>query len=394
MSYADAYVVRLAPDGSTKYASVFSGRFDVTGNALALDRFGNATVTGFFTRDVDFNPHPRAAFTLSSDGRDDVYVARLSVSGKLAYVRQFGSDTTAIEEREAGNGLALSPDESLAYVAGTFHRGADFDPGPAKFKLDPDKGGSTDGFVMAVSNATGDLVWAEATIAGGDYDGMSQLAVGPDGSIYAAGYFQNTADVDPGPGQDVLRVTPEEGNNRRESTDLIVEKLVGGRSGGAVQWVDHFEGNGYETVGSLAVDSVGSVYLAGGYLRHARPRPGPGRAERQQRAGREAVRRPQHAARRPAGELRRLPRLPQPQRKVPQRPDGRRVERRLPHRRRARPRRHLRGRRPVRRDELRAVRRVDHARHRPAGGGGRPGDSNGAEAALLLAGLERPVFAS
>ena len=275
VSYADAFIVRLAPDGSTKYASVFSGRFDVTGNALAIDRFGNATVTGFFTRDVDFNPHPRAAFTLSSDGRDDVYVARLSVSGKLAYVRQFGSDTTTIEEREAGNGLALSPDESLAYVAGTFHRGADFDPGPAKFKLDPDKGGSTDGFVMAVSNATGDLVWAEATVAGGDYDGMSQLAVGPDGSIYAAGYFQNTADVDPGPGQDILRVTPEEGNNRRESTDLIVEKLVGGRAGGAVQWVDHFEGNGYETVGSLSVDSVGSVYLAGGYYGTLDLAPGP-----------------------------------------------------------------------------------------------------------------------
>ncbi len=276
-SYADAYVLRLdGATGATRYASVFTGRFDVTGLGLAVDHIGNATVTGYFTREVDFNPNPRAAFVVAANGRDDAFVARLSVSGKLAYVRQFGSDTTDLNEREAGNGIALSPDEDLAYVGGTFRPGADFDPGPGTFRLDPGGGGRTDGFVMAVDNATGDLVWVQPTISGGDFDGVSAVAVGPDGSVYSAGYFQQTADVDPGPGKTEFR-TNRSGStsDSRETTDLVVEKQDGGRAGGRVQWVEQLSGTGYETVGELAVDSVGSVYLAGGYYGTLDLAPGP-----------------------------------------------------------------------------------------------------------------------
>ena len=276
-SYADAYVLRLdGATGATRYASVFTGRFDVTGLGLAIDHVGNATVTGYFTRDVDFNPHPRSAFVLSADGRDDAFVARLSVSGKLAYVRQYGSDTTDINEREAGNGVALSPDEALAYVGGTFHSGADFDPGPAQFRLSPGGGGRTDGFVMAVDNSTGDLVWVQPTIAGGQFSGVSQVAVGPDGSVYSAGYFQQTVDVDPGPNKIEFKTNQSgSSSDSRDTTDLLVERQAGGRSGGAVQWVDQLAGTGYETIGSLAVDSAGSVYLAGGYYGTLDLAPGP-----------------------------------------------------------------------------------------------------------------------
>ena len=274
--FYDAFTLRLDGDtGRPVYAATVSGPFNDVATSVAVDRFGDATVGGYFSRLADFNPNAGASQIVNASGRDDAFVTRLSVRGRTVWVSRLGSDTVGPSDREAVNDLALSPDGALVYAGGTLStdEGAYFVAGPTDRTRERDGdrlpevdgNGQSDGYLAAIDHDTGELVWYRNAIVGEDADGVTKVAVAPDGSVYTAGYFQEDAVAARDGGFKAFNVTRSRRDRRRELTDLIVQKFDGGRDGGRAGFAEQLRGNGYELAGDLVAGGDG-VTLAGSYF--------------------------------------------------------------------------------------------------------------------------------
>ena len=119
------------------------------------------------------------------------------------------------------------------YTTGRFNGTADFDPGPGTANLV--SSGSTDVFVSKL-NSAGELVWVKqlgGTSTAGDFS--ESVAVDSSGNVYTTGWFNGTADFDPGAGTANL---VSAGNS-----DVFVSKLD---STGTFVWAKQLSGTGFE----------------------------------------------------------------------------------------------------------------------------------------------------
>jgi hypothetical protein len=148
-----------------------------------------------------------------------------------------------------GARVAFGPDGSYV-VAGNFGRASDFDPGPGTDVRTPVADGR-DAFVTKL-RADGSYAWTRTF--GDEYgDEVAAVAVGTDGSIYAAGSYSGSVDFDPGPGVDLH-------TNSGEPEPFILKLTADGSFVWAKTFSVEFGGGEASTVG-IAAD--GSVYLAG-----------------------------------------------------------------------------------------------------------------------------------
>lgn len=135
------------------------------------------------------------------------------------------------------------------YVAGGFNGTADFDPSPTTSVSLTSKG-VRDAFV-AKYTPDGALLWARGLGGAGDDFGHS-VALDAAGNVYLAGWFQGTADFDPGPG--TLNLTSAGG------FDAFVLRLD---PAGNLAWAKSVGGAGQDYAYSVAVDAAGNVYATG-----------------------------------------------------------------------------------------------------------------------------------
>ena len=248
----DAGLLGAAP--SFRFALSAGGTVEDHGESVATDSAGNAYVTGYFRGTADFDPGPGVS-NLTSAGDDDIFVAKYSSDGALAWAKAMGGT-----DYDRGAGIAVGLDGSV-YTTGYFNGTVDFDPGkrhvqphqcrrfrhfsfpswilqattsgprlsvaramtlppaspwgqtgasappaisrarrtsirePAR-RIFPLGGGT---FFVSKLDSSGNYVWAKAMGGTGTEYGTS-IAVGPDGSVYTTGNFYGTADFDPGTG--------------------------------------------------------------------------------------------------------------------------------------------------------------------------------------------------
>lgn len=161
--------------------------------------------------------------------------------------------------RQAGGAGAYSIGRSVAtdadgnvYTTGTFYGTIDFDPGPATFML---AATNSNNVFISKLDAAGNFVWAK--MLGNHYkqEYPTSIAVSKSGSIYVAGIFSDTLDIDPGPATQLLYVpfTPA------KSTFLL--KLS---SNGDFMWAGQWGGDpGTCHVSAVRLDSLQNVYLTG-----------------------------------------------------------------------------------------------------------------------------------
>ncbi|HTR51394.1 MAG TPA: hypothetical protein VMJ10_11850 [Kofleriaceae bacterium] len=162
---ADEGIVKITPKGTTVYSFPF-------GSVFALDDAGNAFVAGSFTAPIDFG----GGVTLSPMGNVDVFVAKLTPSGKLVFAIDLGlcgagleaiavahdgriavsgeSMGTAVLDASGKLLFDLSYDGQLAfdsigdlYIAGSFVGSIDFGGGHV---LNAASATDTDGFLVRV----------------------------------------------------------------------------------------------------------------------------------------------------------------------------------------------------------------------------------------------------
>jgi hypothetical protein len=190
----DAFVARVAPDGSALVFSTYLGGADAEyGNAVAVGSDGSVYVAGE-TESGDFPTTP-GAFDATFNDFVDAFVARLSSSGgALLYSTYLGG-------RGLDQGFALAVD-----AAGTAHLAGmtvspDFPTTPGAF--DTTCNGvslcSQDAFYAKLDPAGAALLYG-TYLGGGSEESARGIALDPTGAAYVTGYtasadFPTTADA-------------------------------------------------------------------------------------------------------------------------------------------------------------------------------------------------------
>ncbi|MCT7984187.1 Ig-like domain-containing protein [Laspinema sp. A4] len=209
-SQADSYISKLNPDGTFAWAKQLGSTGSDSGSSIAVDSSGNVYTTGYFTGTVDFDPGA-GTFNLTSAGGNDSYISKLNPDGTFAWAKRLGGGAG----HDEGNSIKVDSSGNV-YTTGFFVGTADFDPGAGTFYL-TSKGGN-DSFISML-DPSGNFLWAKQ-LGGPVADLGKGIAVDNSGNVYTGGFFQGTADFDPGTGTANLS---EAGGN-----DSFISKLTPG----------------------------------------------------------------------------------------------------------------------------------------------------------------------
>jgi len=210
------------------------------GQSIIVDQPGNVYTCGYFSGTSDFDPGT-GIFNLISAGINDVYISKLNVSGNFCWAVRMGGTNL-----DYGTSVAVDKSGNV-YSTGYFYGTGDFDPGPDTFNLT-----SVGGYDIFISklDSSGNFLWAVNIGESLPAYGMS-LTIDSSGNSYTTGFFQGTADFDPGAGTY---------NLTSDSLDVFVLKLD---TYGNFLWAKRLGGSMRDYGNSLAVDVSGNVYTTG-----------------------------------------------------------------------------------------------------------------------------------
>ena len=188
---ADIFLRKFDPSADYQWGRTWGAAGNDEGSGVAVDTSGNAFTTGHFSETVDFDPGIGTDEHISS-AYQDIFIDKLDTDGAFAWARTWGGSGT-------DEGRAVGVDEGGgAYVAGFFGSLVDFDPGPG-IEMHTAVG-DWDIFLSKFS-AAGDYAWARTWGGSGDDRGRG-IDVYKSSDVYLTGFFNGTADFDPGTGVD------------------------------------------------------------------------------------------------------------------------------------------------------------------------------------------------
>ena len=173
----DGFVAKLAADASQfLYTTYLGGSFGDSATALAVDRAGNAYVTGF-TQSPNFPTTPGAHQT-TLGGSGDAFVSKLDPNGALVYSTFIG-----------GSGFEDSPQviidsNGLACITGVTNS-TDLQTTPDAFQATPQ--GEADAYVAILSATGGQLRYA-SYVGGSENDVGLGIAMGAGANLYITGW--------------------------------------------------------------------------------------------------------------------------------------------------------------------------------------------------------------
>jgi len=229
------------PSQNLIWARSMGGTNGEQGHSIAVDDSGNVYTTGYFQGTTDFDPGV-GIVNLSSNGGADIFVQKLDAAGNLIWVKSIGSAGS-----EESYSIAVDASGNV-YTTGYFSGTADFDPGPGVVNLT--SAGSIDIFIQKL-DGSGNLLWARS-MGSTNNDRGRAIAVDGSGNVYTTGWFQGTADFDPGVG--IFNLISA------GTTDIFIQKLD---TSGNLLWAKSVGNIGGEAGWGIAVDASGNVYATG-----------------------------------------------------------------------------------------------------------------------------------
>jgi hypothetical protein len=236
-------VLQYSPTGATSWVKSIETRpFGGPPAGFVTDAAGNVFVCGSFRGTVDFDPGPKKKWVSSGAGAfDSAFVLKLTTAGAFSWVSPF------VAQSGGASAQSLALDGGGNVIVGGFYNGSvDFNPGSGTTLLPT--GGRA--FIVKLTGGGG-LAWAKA-IEGTDFVYVLGLATDAAGNVYATGSFRGSADFDPGPGTAIRSNSGVYVLKLDAAGNFALAETFGGNAGG---------GTGY----AVAVDSAGTLYLAGGY---------------------------------------------------------------------------------------------------------------------------------
>jgi hypothetical protein len=241
----DVVVAKLSPDGKTlEYSSFIGGTEGDYPNGIAVDAGGASYVAGS-TRSSDFPTTPGAYDTSFNGGTNDAFVTKLSAEGSTLHYSTFLGGTGA---DYAYGGVAVDA-SGCSYVAGGTGS-SDFPTTLGAY--DTSFNGSMDVFVTKLS-ADGSALGYSTLMGGTADDLVSGIVIEGAGNAYLTGYtYSSDFPVTPG-----AYDTSYNGG----ISDVFVATL--GAGGSTLGYSTFLGGTGGDGGYAIAVDSSGSVYVAG-----------------------------------------------------------------------------------------------------------------------------------
>jgi hypothetical protein len=195
---ADMFIAKYDSDGNFIWGKQMGGSGDQRIQSISTDPQGNVYTTGFYFGSPDFDP--AGGTVLSSQGAEDIFLAKYNSSGALQWAKGIGSMNGSAVSTESGLDVGTD-DMGNVYVTGRLLGTADFDPNTAAGSVTPTTSGAASFF--AKYDGTGTFQWAHSLVGNG-YNLGKRLEVMPNGDFWLAGEFGVGAalgglDLDPGP---------------------------------------------------------------------------------------------------------------------------------------------------------------------------------------------------
>jgi len=237
----DAFVAKLAPDGTRLYVTFIEGSGADQANAITVDSGGEAYIAGDTTSGNLASSG--GAVQTGYGGNGDAFVARLATDGTLEYLTYLGGAA-----QDNGRAIALSASGDM--IVGGSTLSTNF---PIQTVVQPTIGGQSDGFVTRI-NATGTTLVYSTYHGGVGPENVAALAVDETDAVYFGGTTgsQDTFPTTPG----AFKTTFQGG-----SSDGYVAKLAPDGSG--LVYSTYLGGSVVDGVLALAVDGDHNVYATG-----------------------------------------------------------------------------------------------------------------------------------
>jgi len=236
-----SFVLKLTPAGNFDWARSIGSNLGTTGEGLSVDAQGTVHMAGNFSGTGDLDPGA-GTVTAITTGNIDIYLIELDSAGIYQWGIDFGGSSVdgcaAITQDVSGD----------IYMTGYFSGACDFDPTASTTSLSAT---GVDAFVTKYSTSGG-LTWAKK-LGGGGTDGAADIAVDFTGNVFTTGYFDGTADFDPGAG--TVTFTAATG-----ISDAFVSCLT---TTGAYSWAAQMGGTSVDAGQAIALDVTGNVYTTG-----------------------------------------------------------------------------------------------------------------------------------
>lgn len=243
----DVFLAKYNSSGQLQWVTGISGAGNETANALVINPAGEILLGGNYDMTTDFDGSA-STFTMTSNGAQDIFVAKYSSSGNFI---------SAISVGGAGNDVCkdICVDGSGSFcITGGFDQSVDFDPSAASTLLIPAPGFNASDAFLAKYDNTNSLQWAFA-IGNSTNDQAYSVAADQNGDFYTAGFYTGTVDFDPS--VSTSYTTTSAGGN-----DLFLAKY---NSSGNFVWANTFGAAGNEHASALCTDIYNNVLMTGSF---------------------------------------------------------------------------------------------------------------------------------
>lgn len=205
---------------------------------VSLDQAGNLYTCGYYNNDGYFG----SIYLNPGMSSKEAFITRLDANGNFIWAVSGGG---YFDDRTLG--LCNDPQGNVI-ATGTYWSNSTFGP----FSLN----GSADHVFVVKIDPNGNFLWATTGGSSGDDHGYD-LVTDPQGNIFITGYLSNH--YGPTPGTATFGTLP---------TFTVFDSIafVARMSpSGVWQWVKTFGGTDVERDNDIALDSLGNVYVAGGF---------------------------------------------------------------------------------------------------------------------------------
>jgi hypothetical protein len=201
----DIFLAKYNPSFALEWVLDVEGDYvSQSGNSLCFDQSGNIYVSGIYTAG-DFDPGPGVTSFPLPFGVSGSFLAKYSPTGNLVWASAH-TGGLAPNHMSYSYNHQLAPDGAVV-VGGSVYGQMDADPNPDSTRIISSSDVSNGNAFITCYNADGTVRFANS-FGGILFDVVTDVGFRSDGSVLAAGVFQDLVDFDPGPATDIkLAVT-------------------------------------------------------------------------------------------------------------------------------------------------------------------------------------------
>jgi hypothetical protein len=242
---AAGFVTKINASGSALvYSTYLGGTVDDFCKGIAVDRDGNAYVTGR-AASSDFPTINALQSTLGSGALTNAFVSKINASGS-AFVYSTYLGGGGVGDVDFGDGIAADASGN-AYVTG-FTRSASF---PTANALQPTLKGYQNAFVTKIDASGSAFVYSTYLGGSSSDDFGNAITVDRSGNAYVAGTTDSA---------DFPTVNPLQSTLKGFSNAFLTKINP---TGSAIVYSTFLGGSGFDSASGVAVDHLGNAYIAG-----------------------------------------------------------------------------------------------------------------------------------